>query len=96
LTGQTYPGYTGTLPDDHLRALRKLLDEIEEEADFEAMYGMPPKNLGINEQYGVKYVGGTAGEHWPKRPPSDNTPDSDRPGDSDVETAQQQSSDVAR
>ncbi len=95
LTGQTYPGYTGTLPDDHLRALRKLLDEIEEESEFEARYGMTLNGRGISEQHGVS-SGGATGEHWPKRPASDNNPDSERPGDSDVEAAQHQSSDVVR
>jgi hypothetical protein len=90
LTGHSYPGYTGTLPDDHLRALRKLLDEIEEEAEFEATYGMPPK--GLEDRFAKVAVG----EHWPKRPSSDNTPDSDQSGDSDLDTAQQQSSDLAR
>ncbi len=95
MTGQTYPGYSGTLPDDHLRALRKLLDEIEEEAEFEARYGMPPNGLGRDE-HGVRYCDGAAGEHWPKRPTSDDNPDSDRPGHSDVDAAQPQSSEVVR
>jgi hypothetical protein len=95
LTGQTYPGYTGTLPDDHLRALRKLLDEIEEESEFEARYGMPLNSLGINEQHGAS-SGGAAGEHWPKRPPTDSTPGSDRPGECDAEAVQHQRSDVVR
>ena len=71
------------------------MDEIEEESEFEARYGMTLNVLGINEQHGVS-SGGTAGEHWPKRPPSDNAPDSDRPGESDVEAAQHRSSDVVR
>ena len=80
------------LPSDYLRALRTLLDEIQEEAEFEARYGMPPKGLSIDRQYG----GATAGEHWPKRPTSDSTLGSDRPGDNDVEAARQQSSGVAK
>ena len=95
MTGQPYPGYTGTLPDDHLRALRKLLDEIEEESEFEARYGVTLNGLGINEQHGVS-SGGAAGEHWPKRPPTDDSPDSEQPGDGAVEAVQHQSSDVVR
>jgi hypothetical protein len=84
------------LPVDYLRALRTLLDEIEEEAEFEARYGLHPNGLSISKQHAVTYPGGTAGEHWPKRPASDNTLGSDEPGDCGVEATRPKSSDVAK
>ena len=83
------------LPVDYLRALRTLLDEIEEEAEFESRYGLPPNRLSISEQYAVAAPGGTDGEHWPKRPASDNPLGSVEPGYCGVEATRHQSSEIA-
>jgi len=83
------------LPVDYICALRSLLDEIEEEAEFESRYGRPLNCLSISEQYAVAAPSTTAGEHWPKRPTSDNTMGSDEPGDCGVEATRHQNSEIA-
>ena len=83
------------LPVDCLCALRSLLDEIEEEAEFEDRYGRPLNSLSISEQYAVAAPSATDGESWPKRPASDNTMGSDEPGDCRVEAVRPQSSEIA-
>jgi hypothetical protein len=83
------------LPVDYLCALRSLLDEIEEEAEFESRYGLPLNGLAISEQYAVTTPSVTDGEHWPRRPVSDNTMGSDEPGDCRVEAVRPQSSEIA-
>jgi hypothetical protein len=83
------------LPVDCLCTLRSLLDEIEEEAEFESRYGRPLNSLSISEQYAVAAPSATDGEHWPKRPASDNTLDSDEPGYCGVEATRHQSSEIA-
>jgi len=95
LTGQSNSGPSSMLPVDYLCALRSLLDEIEEETEFEARYGLPLNRLSISEQYDVTHAGGNAGEHWPKRPASDNTLGSDEPGYCGVEATRHQSSEIA-
>ena len=83
------------LPVDYLCALRSLLDEIEEEAEFEARYGRPLNCLSISEEYAVTTPSATEGEHWPRRPASDNTMGSDEPGVCRVEAVRPQSSEIA-
>jgi hypothetical protein len=46
-----------------------LLDEVEEEAEFEGRFGKPLKDLSIDELCAATSRGVTVGENWPKRRP---------------------------
>jgi hypothetical protein len=96
LTGHPNRATAGSLPDDLAGALRLLLDEVEEEAAFEDRFGRPLKDLSIEELCAATYHGMTVGESWPKRPRSDNTADSNGPGNDDADARQQTSSGPVR
>ncbi|MBN2466222.1 hypothetical protein JXD38_11430 [candidate division WOR-3 bacterium] len=80
MTGNPNCGRTDLLPESLVGALRLFLDEVEEEAEFEARFGRPLKDLTIDELCAATYGGTTIGENWPKRPQSDCAPGSSEPG----------------
>ena len=57
------------LPVSLVGALRMMLDEVEEEAEFEGRFGKPLKDLSMDELCAATSRGVTVGESWPKRKP---------------------------
>jgi hypothetical protein len=50
-------------------ALRMMLDEVEEEAEFEGRFGKPLKDLSMDELCAATSRGVAVGESWPRRKP---------------------------
>jgi hypothetical protein len=67
----------GRAPDVSVGALRRFLDEVEEEAEFLARFDKPLKDVSPEELEAARDQGVFVGECWDKRPsakPKPGTP----------------------
>ncbi len=88
LTGNPESVRAGEAPDSMVGALRLLLDEVEEEAEFVARFEKPLRDLSIEELCAATDRGVFVGESWPRRPPSDQAPETEKPGAAEAQAAQ--------